>query len=543
MCLALTSAAVVSAQPPSTPRLGAIVFPATGKPEPHRAFLEGVSWLHSFGYEQALDAFRAALKLDPGFVMASWGEAMTHNHPVWHTQDLEAGRRALSRLGATREARAARAATARERAYLAAVELLFGDGDKTSRDLAYAGAMQQLAARYPDDQEAASFYALSLLGAVPLGERGTRSQLEAGEIAERILQRNPNHPGAAHIVIHAYDDPENARRALPAARTYARIAPDSSHALHMPAHIFIQLGMWDEAVASDEAAFAASTAWVDRKRFSLAMRDFHSLSWLSYELLQQGRFAKAQSTFAPLEEAIAQASSTPAKAMRPSMPHHQPDAVGQPDVMSLKNDLASIRAYFVIESRRWTEMKGKSSFDNLDELFALGLGAARLGDLDRAKAAWELLRKFVATDTDEGRKPLAIVMEKELEAAVALAEKRGDAALAALGQAIEVEGRMRRPSARPRPIKPTNEMLGETLLELGRPPSEAVKAFERALWWAPNRSLAVLGLARALAKSGDRASARKQYEQFRKNWARADPGLKEVQEAKAYLGGSPSVDR
>jgi tetratricopeptide (TPR) repeat protein len=523
----------LAAAQPSGPRLGTVVFPVTGKPEAQRAFVEGVAWLHSFGYEEALDSFRTAIKLDRSFVMARWGEAMTHNQPVWHTQDLEAGRKAFAALGPSREARAARAQTPRERDYLAAVEVLFGDGDKSSRDLAYAAAMKDLAARYPQDLEAQCFYALALLGAVPLGERGTPTQLEAGAVAERVFAQNPNHPGAAHVIIHAYDDPDNARRALPAARAYARIAPDASHARHMPAHIFMQLGMWDEAAASDEASFAASRAWVARKGFSPAMRDFHSLSWLSYELLQQGRYVRARQTFAPLEEAIAQAADAKGRPAPSAMPHHEPDAVAEPDVMSLRNDLASIRAFYVLETGQWSEMRGRSSFDNLDELFALGFSAAKLKDVDRAKAAREMLQDFLARDKDEGRRPIGLIMERELAAAIALAEGRGEDAVRALNEAVAVENRMRRPSARPHPIKPASELLGETLLELGRP-ADAIEPFKRALWWAPNRSRAVLGLARALAKTSDRAGARTQYAQLLKNWSHADPAIPELAEARGF---------
>jgi tetratricopeptide (TPR) repeat protein len=523
--------AIAAVQPP--PRLGTVVFPATGHAAAHRAFVEGVAWLHSFGYEQALESFRAAQKIDPHFVMAYWGEAMTHNHPVWHSQDVEAGRKALSALAPTPEARAAMAATARERGYLHAVDVLFGSGgDKIARDRAYASAMKDLAASYPEDLEAQCFYALALLGTVPLGDRGTAVQLEAGAIAERVLAKNANHPGAAHLVIHAYDDPENARRALSAAHTYSHIAPDASHARHMPAHIFLQLGMWNEAAASDEAAFTASVDWVARQRFPLAMRDFHSLSWWSYELLQQGRFAKARTTFAPVEEAIAQAASRgPSASQAPSMPLHEPDAVAEPDAMSLRNDLASIRAFYVLESGDWSMLKGRGSFDNIDELFAVGYSAARLGDLDRAKAALELLQKFLVTDKDEGRRPIALVMERELDGVIALAEKRVDAAVRSLQDAAAIERRMRRPSARPHPIKPAHELLGEALLEVNRP-REAIDAFERALSWTPNRSRAVLGLARAYAKNGDAANAKKYYAQFLKNWSRADAGRPELPEAR-----------
>jgi hypothetical protein len=232
-------------------------------------------------------------------MMGYWGEAMALNHPLWAQQDTEAARLVIKNIKDTKKL------TARERAYLDAVKILYGQGDKLARDIAYSQAMEKIYRDYPDDQEAACFYALSLLGTVRPGDKGFDRQMKAGEIATAVFKKNPDHPGAAHYIIHAYDDPEHAHLALDAARRYAKIAPEAFHALHMPSHIFLQLGMWADTSASNEASWAASDAWVKRKNLPIDQRDYHSLQWLIYSYLQQGRYGKAKETLLMLKESVA----------------------------------------------------------------------------------------------------------------------------------------------------------------------------------------------------------------------------------------------
>ena len=252
------------------PILGRISFPTSGSPAAQPSFLRGVLLLHSFEYDEAIAAFHEAERLDAGFAMAYWGEAMCYNQTLWYNQQIGKARAALSRLGQTPAARAAKAPTARERAYLDAVDHLFGDGDKPTRDRAYADRMQAITAAFPADDEAGAFYALALLGTIPEGEQRPDVSLKAGTLASAILKRNAEHPGAAHYALHAYDDGEHASLGLDAARIYAKMAPASSHARHMPSHIFLPLGLWDEAAASDESAFAASVDSAKRRGASSA---------------------------------------------------------------------------------------------------------------------------------------------------------------------------------------------------------------------------------------------------------------------------------
>jgi tetratricopeptide (TPR) repeat protein len=440
-------------------------------------FLRGVTALHNFQYEDAVEAFQEAQRIDADSAMAYWGEAMACNQTLWLNQDLERARQVLQR------ARSAKAGTDKEKGYLRAVEALFGAGDRPARDRAYAREMAALAKWYPDDPDVQSFYALALMGTMArssalYGEAddeahqhalvGSDIQKEAATILEKVLARHPDHPGALHYLIHDYDDPEHARLALPAARAYAKVAPASSHALHMPAHIFLQLGLWEEAAAADEAAFRASEAWVKRKGLPIGMRDYHSLSWLLYESLQLGRFEKAR-------EAL--------DIMRP--------AVEQTGAPRLKAILSDMRARYVVETGSFDELATATSFDTTTELFAIGMSAARRDNPKlAAMAVAELAKRAAKGQTD------VAIMEKELAAILAVAAGRGEEAIRLMQEAVALEQDLPPPLGPPRPIKPASELFGEILLELGRP-HEAAAQFEKALARWPNRSATRLGLARA----------------------------------------------
>ena len=220
---------------------------------------------------------------------------MSYNHPLWAQLDLPAAKKALERLAPTLEGRLAKAHTDKEKAYLEAVnQLFYAPGDKLARDNAYSDAMARLYERWPDDHEVSIFYALSLLGTVRPGDKGFRRQALAASIAIKVFQENPNHPGAAHFIIHAFDDPDHAILALPAARVYAKIAPAAPHALHMPSHIFVQLGMWQDVVASNIVAHKAAVDLIARMHLPEGREDFHTLSWLEYANLMLGKFDEAR---------------------------------------------------------------------------------------------------------------------------------------------------------------------------------------------------------------------------------------------------------
>jgi tetratricopeptide (TPR) repeat protein len=500
-------------------------FPGSGSAAARPPFLRGVTALHNFQYEGAVEAFRQTQRVDRDFVLGYWGEAMAWNQSLWLNQDAEQARAALGRLAPTPPARAAKAKTELERGYLRAVEALFGSGDRPARDQAYAQQMRRLAASHPDDPDVQSFLALALMGttarspalfregaddAHPHALVGSAIQKEVAAILEKVRARHPDHPGALHYLIHDYDDPDHARLALTAARAYAKVAPRSSHALHMPAHIFVQLGMWDEAAAADDASFRASEEWVARKGLGTGMRDYHSLSWLLYESLQLGRFQKARDALDLMKTAVEATGATRFKAI-----------------------LSDMRARYVIETRSFQELATATNFDTSSELFAIGMSAARRGDPRLTEmAVAELSRRGGSKESGHRQSDVAL-MEKELAAVLAIVTGRKDDAVLRMQEAVALDRDLPPPIGPPRPIKPAPELFGEILLELGRP-REAAAEFERSLARWPNRSLSLLGRARASAALGDRESARGHYRRLLLNWRGADPDLADLKEARSF---------
>lgn len=473
------------AQTATHSELGTIHFPTSANAAAQSAFLTGVKALHNFEFDTAAEAFRAAQKADAGFALAYWGEAMSFNHPLWAQQDLPAARRVLERLGPTAVARAAKAPEGKERALLESIEVLYGGGDKYARDVAYLGAMKRLYETYRDDDEIATLYALALLGVARPGESNLRNAMQAAAIAQDIFARNPKHPGAAHWIIHAFDDPDHAVLALPAARAYAAIAPAAAHALHMPSHIFVQLGLWDDVVKSNTVAYKAAVALAEEKHLPRGREDFHTLSWLHYAYLQLGKTDDAMNALSTAK-AVADSDRSPAVA----------------------NGHAGMQARHVIETGAWSSIplpaaatagRGATAHDShAGYVFAAGFAAAQLGQPDAAEHALARLRALRAEAESKGNaygaKPIAI-MEKEIAAVVA--HKRGDAAGAEqlLKDATAIELTLDAPSGPPEPLKPSFEVYGEWLLEQGRT-REAAAQFERSLTRMPNRRPALQGLQR-----------------------------------------------
>jgi tetratricopeptide (TPR) repeat protein len=532
----VAAGAVLAAQVPPQP-LGRISFPTSGSAQAQPLFVRGVLFLHSFEYDDAIDAFRQAQKADPRFAMAYWGEALTYNQPLWFNEDVAKARAVLARLGPTAAARLATAPTAREKLYLGAVETLYGEGAKAVRDRAYMERMAELVRLHPDDDEASAFCALALLATIPAAERNQTVSLKAGNLALAILRKNPLHPGAAHYALHAFDDGEHAALGLEAARTYARIAPASSHARHMPSHVFLPLGMWDEAVASDESAFAASVASARRKGLSASQYDFHSLSWLQYEYLQQGRFTKAREAMAQIERALGAGGSGrsggSSGAGGAGEHQHVESEIGKGfNPISLKSELASMKARLVVESGDWALMKGQGSFDNIDELYALGVASVRLGDRGRADAALEHLGNAAKSVPDRDAREIAQIMREELDGV--MRESGGDkvGALSALARAAALEAKRPTPIARPYPVKPAAELYGEALLRAGDA-TAAASQFRASLTRTPRRASSLLGLARASKVAGKPAAAAKTAKEFLAAWHIADPGRPELAEMRA----------
>jgi tetratricopeptide (TPR) repeat protein len=536
-CLVLYSASIPRAQQAA---LGQISFPTSASGATQTAFVRGILYLHNFEYDDAILAFREAQKLSPDFAMAYWGEALSYTQPLWYNENLSRARAVLSRLAPTAAARAAKAATAREQGYLEAIERLFGSGDRLTRLRACADRLALLSAQFPDDDEARLFHALMLLSTIPENTRNPDISLKAGALAAAVLKKNPKHPGAAHYVLHAYDDGEHNAMALDAARIYSALAPASSHALHMPSHAYLPLGMWDEAAASDEASFAASVAWAKRTGRTVGQQDFHSLAWLHYEYLQQGRFVKALEALATvrraLDETLKGSSAPSAGAAAAPTVRLAPSEIGRGyDAVALRNELASMRARAAIEASDWDQMKGQPSFDNVDELFAMGLSSVALQDHGRTDAAVAELRKAASTLADKDAAAVSSIMADELAGLLAIARGQREAGLKTLGGAAASEASRPKPIARPYPVKPAGELYAEALYALGSP-AAAVAEYRRVLQRTPRRPLALLGLARAAQAANDPTQASQAASEFLRIWHAADANRPELTEARQLAG-------
>jgi tetratricopeptide (TPR) repeat protein len=437
--------AAVQAQ--AADQLGTIVFPNSGKPEAQEAFLRGVLLLHNFAYPQAAKAFVEAETIDPNFGLAYWGEAMTYNHPIWYESDENAGRKALAKFNGT--------VTPRERAYLDAVAALYNDGNAK-----YEAAMERLAKTYSDDVEAQVFWALSVLGNQKKEDVDPRRRIRAAAILEPLLPSHLDHPGVLHYMIHAYDDPVHAPLGLRAARRYAVVASGAPHALHMPSHIFLQLGMWQDAARSNEAAWMLSNEW--------AARDYHSLEWLQYVYLQQKRFDDAK-------RLLNEVAPKPDEGMRE---HHARD---------------NMQARYAIET---------GDFSVLDKLdphpavqFALGMRAALAKEYSVAQTAIGML-KASNGDMHNMNRNVAEVQRNELLAVLYAARGERSEALRVAQLAIDAEEKLGVPSGPPDAIKPARELYADLLLAAGRK-EQAAEQYRELLLNMPNRAASVAGLAKA----------------------------------------------
>ncbi len=481
--LSLAGAAVVGAGNGSSD-LGSIEFANSGAAEAQTAFLTGMKALHSFEFDAAGEAFREAQALDPHFALAYWGEALSYNFPLWAEQNREAALAALARYAPTPRARAARLPPGRERSLMEAADVLYGSGAKLSRDIAYSEAMRRLYEVHPEDDEIATLCALSLLGTVRRGDKGFGRQARAGAVAMQVFARNPNHPGAAHYIIHAFDDPEHAILALPAAKAYARIAPSAPHALHMPSHIFVQLGMWEDVVASNAVGYRAALDHIERSGLERGRSEAHALQWYHYGQLQLGNEERAQWA---LDEAMRTLERFPTERVR--------------------NGTMAILARHTLETEDWSAFdRGVLTDADRDRSalqLAAGLSGVHTGDMDAAEAALtnirDARRRWLGDESTDHRAAwwasIAAVDENELEAAMALSRGEDAAAEALLVEATVLEGKLNFPQGPPFPMKSAYEMYGEFLLARGRT-DEAAAQFATALERMPNRTRSVEGLER-----------------------------------------------
>jgi tetratricopeptide (TPR) repeat protein len=444
--------------------LGSISFPNSGNTQAQAPFVRGVLLLHSFEYEPAAEAFRAAQKSDPGFALAYWGEAMTYNHPLWQQQNRDAAIKALERLGPTASARAAKAPTERERLYLSAVEALYGEGTKQERDQAYMRAMAKLSDTEPADDEARTFYALAILGSRD-GTRDFATYMRAAAVAQPVFERNPDHPGAAHYLIHSFDDPIHAPLGIPAARKYSSIAPGAAHAQHMTTHIFVALGMWDDVIAANLRAIEGQNA-DNAKRGRPAAVCGHYPSWLQYGYLMKGDAAKAASM---LDACYARSMAS--------------SSAGE------TGSFVSMRARQILDTEdwalaaKWTWTPGVGTGPALvtafEYNFTNAFAALRRGD---AAPARTLVAGSLPAD------PTSKIHIQELRGLVAIADGKVDQGLQELRAAAAAEDAAPFEFGPPAILKPTFELLAEELARAGKS-ADAAAAYAKAAERTPGRRL------------------------------------------------------
>ena len=511
--------------------LGNISFPTTTESgQAQKAFIEGMLLLHLFEYPFAQEKFQLAQELDPGFVMAYWGEAMTYNHPIWDQQNQEAARATLNRLGDSAEARKSETSSQKEKDYLAALDLLYGDGPKADRDRAYMQHMQRMAANYPDDHEAQLFYALSIFGA-SAGVRDVPAYMRSTAISQSVFYANREHPGAAHYLIHGVDDPIHAPLGLEAARALAVMAPDAGHSQHMTSHIFTAVGMWDDVISANESAVLVSNK-MRVSRDQPPRHWGHYNFWLLYGLLQQGRHDEAAQL---LKAAYKEALDSGAVPKEPLVLDADRSQIGS---------LVQMWGRYMIETRgkdrdkaAWTFNMGEAFDPKLTYHYVLALDAAYF---EKPAVAKDHLKTFQTLKDQLQSAILAMerqaptdlvyldrlnVLDLEIQAAIASAEKDTDKALEFAHEASRLEGGMPFAFGPPFIDLPSAELLGEILLDAGQY-DEAAEAFETQGERTRLKSLPMLGLARAEEARGNQATATHIREMLGSIWIKADADIK-----------------
>ncbi|MDP9161513.1 MAG: hypothetical protein M3O09_14940 [Acidobacteriota bacterium] len=478
--------------------VGAVNFPTSCSHEVTGEFNRAVALLHSFQYEQSRQAFEAIANKDKGCAMAEWGVAMSHYHGLWKSGDVDAGRAAMQQ--ALKIASQNQSTTARERGYLDALDEIYKpDGnDQSAHALSYQQRLAKLRTDYPEDTEASIFYALSLDVTAAKTDKTFANQRKCGEILEPIFQQQPRHPGVTHYLIHCYDNPVLAEKGLEPARRYAKIAPASAHAQHMPSHIFTRVGSWEESIESnDHSKLSATQAETTSTNGEARDQRLHAMDYLEYAYLQSGLDRSAKNIVDEM------------KSLRP--------VTG----VTRTGDYATsaIPARYAIERRDWkqaAELKPDQTAVPWAQALtwaAVGEGAARSSNSDRAKAAEQSLLslrdKAAAMKNDYWASQIDVQRQ---EVSSWISEVTGDheAAIVNMKAATELEESMDKDAVTPGPISPGREMLAE-LLAMNGQAAQALAEYEAVLRLAPNRFNALYGAAASAESAGDATKAAEYY--------------------------------
>jgi hypothetical protein len=497
-------------------------FQTTCAPALSKDFNRAVALLHSFWFAQAISAFNGVLASDPSCAMAHWGIALSEwGNPfagLRAPQQLERGRAAILTAQATGSP------SARERAYIDAAASLFTDGapaTQRARTVAYADAMEKLARAYPDDMEAQIFCALAINQTADAGDKTYARQLQAAAILEPLFKQHPTHPGLAHYIIHAFDHPPLAPKALDAARRYASLAPAVPHALHMPSHTFTRMGLWKESIETNRKSAAAAS------KSSTAGEELHALDYQAYAYLQ---IAKDMAAAGVLTRALTLTQGADGI------------AVGAAGAGAFA--VAAIPARYALERGAWSEAAAlpvrptKAPYAAAITHFARALGAARSGNPKAAAADIDQLTSLRDTLTamqDAYWSEQVEVQRRVALAWVAYAEGRKDDGLAQLRAAADAEDATDKSAVSPGPLAPARELLGYMLLDAGRA-ADALAAFEATIRKEPNRFLGLYGAGRAAEAAGDRGRALAFYKRLLDVTSEADTVRPELKHARTFVG-------
>jgi hypothetical protein len=504
-------------------KLGTVRFATSCNEAAQTEFNRAVALLHSFQFSRAIEGFNAVLGEDATCGIAYWGIALSD----W-SNPFAPGAKDKSQLQAGHESaergKTVGAKTERERAYIAAVGKLYNEYESTpqrARLVAYRDAMAEVAAKYPEDHEAQIFYALALAASEDPADKTYADRLKAGAILEKLFEEEPTHPGLAHYIIHTYDVPALADRALVAARRYSEIAPDAPHALHMPSHTFTRTGYWQESIDSNIAAVAAA------RREGQTAEELHASDYEIYAYLQTGQDEAAGRIVKSLPEIASRFD-----------PKAELSGAGGPAAGYFA--LAAIPARYALERQDWKQAAQlalrKTPFPYTDAMtwFARGLGAARLGQAAQANEsarALQQIRERLLNDDEDYWALQVEIQELAVRAWAALAAGKKEEALRQMKSAAEMEDGTEKSAVTPGPLAPARELLGEMLLQMNQP-AQALEQFEATLKKEPGRFRALYGAAHAAQLNGNRDASERYFRELLKVCARADkPGRPELADA------------
>ena len=495
-------------------------------------FDEGLLLLHNFEYDDALTAFEEATALDSTEVLTHWGEAMCHYKALWRLQNTTKGKAIVSRLGDTKEVRLASINDPLEKALWEVVEIMYGEGDFDQRNDLIKGHLASMHQKYPDNQEIAAFYVLSLIWSTAKYGDGSEDLRLAASIADQIIEVNPSHPGALHYKIHALDGPTSAKDALDAADAYAKVAADAAHALHMPSHIYLALGAWDGVVNSNQVSYDASVERMTKQGLMDGARGYHSFAWLHYGLLQQGRYAQAEEV---LNQMLAHVPKDPTKGARGyllGMQSRQLSEIGKAG-MQISLDLdVNVDDIGITPKAVRSFLRAQVAFSNADlktinnEIDWLSKGIYRDSLQIKGSGIAVCAAGTSRYAPTENAIRTAQVVVNQMEGMKALLEE--DEALFELKmkKAVSLEDLTDFPTGPPSIARPSFEQYGEWLLEKGRY-EEAKEQFDKALLRMPRRSKSLKGKLMALKALDQTNEVINVKNELKSIYAQADTEVKE----------------